>query len=133
IWIHTPRSMWMGRESKSLSRLIGHCQDKLMCTLKTHRTLILTWHYECQDGQLYYPPNSFVLKQNYSHGDAVEKDGFLHYPRRKYTTETVSLRIPFPVTFIRPNPLVNQNQGRIAIRRGPFIFAMDSADNDFPL
>ena len=63
----------------------------------------------------------------------VEKDGFLHYPTQKYTTETISINIPFPVTFIKPNPLVRQDEGRIAIRRGPFIFAMDSADNDFTL
>jgi DUF1680 family protein len=72
-----------------------------------------------------------LLIQNYTHGDAVEKDGFLHYPTRKYTTQTISIYIPFPVTYIKPNPLVLQDKGRVAIRRGPLIFAMDSADNDF--
>lgn len=37
------------------------------------------------------------------------------------------------MTFIQPHPLVRQTQGKIAIRRGPLIFAMDSADNDFEL
>jgi len=63
----------------------------------------------------------------------IEEDGYLHYPPKNYTTETVSLTVPFHVQFIKPNPHVWQNQGKIALRRGPFIFAMDSADNDFTL
>jgi DUF1680 family protein len=63
----------------------------------------------------------------------MEKDGFLHYPPRKYTTEIISLDIPFSVEFIEPNPRIRQNEGRVAIRRGPFIYAMETADNDFPL
>jgi uncharacterized protein len=57
----------------------------------------------------------------------------LHYPPRRYGSATVSLDIPFPVTFIQPNPLVRHNEGRVAIRRGPFIYALESADNNVPL
>jgi uncharacterized protein len=41
--------------------------------------------------------------------------------------------VSFPVTFIEPDPLVRQNEGKVAVRRGPFIFAMESADNEFQL
>lgn len=63
----------------------------------------------------------------------MEKDGFLHYPSRKYTTEVISLDVAFILTLIQPSPHVRQNEGHIAIRRGPFIYAMETADNDFPL
>ena len=57
----------------------------------------------------------------------------MHYAPKKYITETVSLDIPFTVTFIPPDPHVRQNADRLAIRRGPLIYAMESADNPFDL
>jgi uncharacterized protein len=43
------------------------------------------------------------------------------------------LNIPFTVQFIQPNPHVRYNEGKVAVRRGPLIYALDSADNDFNL
>jgi uncharacterized protein len=78
-------------------------------------------------------PFSGALTQNYFHDAPIERDGFLHYPPRRYTTETVILDIPFSVQVLSPQPLVRQNAGCVALRRGPFIYAMESIDNDFEL
>ena len=55
----------------------------------------------------------------------------MHYSTKRYTSEIISLDIPFPVQYIQPNPLVHENQGKVAIRKGPLIYALDSADNDY--
>ena len=78
-------------------------------------------------------PFNTELRQTSIHGNASEMDGFLHYPPRRYTTETITVEFPFTVKFIQPHPLVTQNQGCVAIRRGPFIYAMETTDNDFTL
>ena len=73
-----------------------------------------------------------MLIQNYTDDKVIEKNEFLHYPSRKYTSEGVSLNIHFQVTFIKSNSLIS-NQRRMAVRHGLYIYAMKTIDNDFSL
>jgi uncharacterized protein len=63
----------------------------------------------------------------------IAKDGFLHYISKQYTNETIMINIPFHPKFIQPHPRAIQNQGCVAIRCGPIIYAMETTDNKFSL
>jgi uncharacterized protein len=64
---------------------------------------------------------------------AIQEDGFMHFTPRQYDREKVSIHIPFTPNFIHPDPRIVQNRGRVAIRRGPLIYAMETTDNNFDL
>lgn len=80
-----------------------------------------------------YNDNPIALTQEYTPPIAIEEDGFLHLTPQTYGTQTVDIHIPFTPKFIRPHPQAVQNQGCVAVRRGPLIYAMETADNNFVL
>jgi uncharacterized protein len=54
--------------------------------------------------------------------------------RRRWTSgDTVQLSLPMDVQRLAANPNVLQAQGKIAVRRGPLIYAFEQADNPVPL
>jgi hypothetical protein len=44
--------------------------------------------------------------------------------------DSVELTLSMPPTVVRPDPKVGANRGRIALRRGPLIYAFEGLDND---
>lgn len=53
---------------------------------------------------------------------------------RKWTNgDTVELALPMDVQRLRANPEVVPAQGKIALRRGPLVYALEQADNPEPL
>lgn len=62
------------------------------------------------------------------------EDGYISIPPRLYgPRDIVELDIPMTPMLIRPHPLVHQNRGCLAVRRGPFIYALESIDQDSQL
>ena len=54
--------------------------------------------------------------------------------RRRWTSgDTVQLSLPMDVQRLSAHPNVLQAQGKIAVRRGPLIYAFEQADNAVPL
>ena len=50
--------------------------------------------------------------------------------RRTWTGgERVELDLPMPVEFVEANPLLREDNGRVAIQRGPVVYCLESADN----
>ena len=47
--------------------------------------------------------------------------------------DTVQLSLPMDVQRLAAHPNVLQAQGKIAVRRGPLIYAFEQADNPVPL
>ena len=63
--------------------------------------------------------------------DGTIENGYVSLPVREYQpTDLVSFVLSMEPEKIYPNPLVHQNRNCLAIRRGPFIFALESIDQD---
>ncbi len=47
--------------------------------------------------------------------------------------DTVEIAFPMPVERVRAHPLVENNAGRVALRRGPIVYALESVDQTEPV
>ncbi|RHZ67845.1 hypothetical protein CDV55_102293 [Aspergillus turcosus] len=67
-------------------------------------------------------------------GDPVRSEfdhGYISLPSRKYSpSDTVELDLPMTATRITSHPLVHQNRDCIALQRGPFIYTLESIDQE---
>jgi DUF1680 family protein len=71
-----------------------------------------------------------VLKVN---GEAVAvdlRDGYARLRRDWKDGDTVDLVLPMPVRRIVANAAVAEDSGRVAIQRGPLVYAAEGIDND---
>jgi hypothetical protein len=62
----------------------------------------------------------------------VEK-GYAKIRRRWSEGDVVEISLPMEVQLIESHPSVLHNQGRIAVRRGPVIYAVEQGDNPFDI
>ena len=62
----------------------------------------------------------------------VEK-GYAKIRRRWSGGDVIDITFPMEVQFIESHPSVTHNQGRVALRRGPVIYAVEQADNQFDI
>jgi len=57
------------------------------------------------------------------------KDGFAHIDREWTSGDRVTLIFKMPVNFIRSNPHVRENIGKVACLRGPVVYCAEEEDN----
>lgn len=66
-------------------------------------------------------------------GEALETtltpDHYLRISRVWQADDTIRLHLPMPAEWIRSHPLVIENQGRAALRRGPLLYCIEGVDN----
>ncbi|MCB0000458.1 MAG: glycoside hydrolase family 127 protein, partial [Anaerolineales bacterium] len=58
------------------------------------------------------------------------EDGFIHIHRRWQPGDRVSLTLPMPVQRVLSHPAVTENQGRVALERGPLVYCAEGVDNE---
>lgn len=59
----------------------------------------------------------------------VNSNGYLSIERQWHTGDTVELAIAMPIERIYAHPLVQENLGRFALRRGPLVYCFEDVDN----
>jgi uncharacterized protein len=57
------------------------------------------------------------------------KDGYAYVERAWGADDRVILELPMDILLLRSNPEVRANAGRVAVQRGPLVYALESADN----
>lgn len=60
---------------------------------------------------------------------AQVRDGYLHIDGTWNTDDTIEITLPMHAYFIKSNPLLSVNLGKVAIQRGPFVYCIEEADN----
>ncbi|MDR1059689.1 MAG: glycoside hydrolase family 127 protein [Clostridiales bacterium] len=60
---------------------------------------------------------------------SAEKDGYLHVTREWHDGDRILLELPMDVAELEANPLVLQDAGRAALKRGPLVYCAEEADN----
>ena len=59
---------------------------------------------------------------------AVGRDGFLKVDRVWKPGDVIDLDLPMPVRLMEANPLVEETLNQVAVRRGPVVYCVESAD-----
>ena len=59
----------------------------------------------------------------------VNPDGYLSITREWCPDDSVELQFDMPVVRIYAHPLVRENVGRFALRRGPLVYCLEDVDN----
>ncbi|MGC8970882.1 MAG: glycoside hydrolase family 127 protein [bacterium] len=71
----------------------------------------------------------FSLSVNGNTVQAILDNGYIVIDRNWQTGDTVKLELNIKPELIESNPNIKANVGRVAIRRGPIIYCVESADN----
>ena len=75
-----------------------------------------------------------VLKVNGADVTPLEVNrGYARLRRKWKQGDVVELSMPMPVERVKANPLVEADIGRVALMRGPVVYALESIDNSAPL
>jgi DUF1680 family protein len=61
--------------------------------------------------------------------DYTERDGYWHIRGKWKDGDEIALSLTMDVLELEANPMVAQNSGKVALRRGPFIYCAEEADN----
>ena len=61
--------------------------------------------------------------------EVEEKDGYLYVTKVWAKGETIRLNFPMEIQLLASNPLVREDAGRVAVKRGPVVYCMEEADN----
>lgn len=59
--------------------------------------------------------------------------GYAHLRRRWQAGDTIQLDLDLPVERIHAHPEVDADIGRVALKRGPIVYCLESEDNDVPV
>jgi DUF1680 family protein len=82
--------------------------------------------YRFADGKV--PP--IVLKINGQTTDpSPQQDGYVHLRRRWQVGDVVELDLPMPVQRVYAHDKVRDDQGKVALIRGPIVYCLEAADN----
>ena len=67
--------------------------------------------------------------------EAVQPESYLKIQRRWRSGDHIKLELPMPVQLIEANPLAEETRNQIAVKRGPIVYCLESADlpNDVKL
>jgi DUF1680 family protein len=70
------------------------------------------------------------LKVNGESADATPAaDGYVHLKRNWKAGDTVELNLPMPVQRIHAHEKVKDNEGRVALMRGPLVYCLEAVDH----
>lgn len=58
-----------------------------------------------------------------------KEDGYVHLQRRWQAGDVVELDLPMPIRRIRAHEKVQEDQGRVALMRGPIIYCLEAVDH----
>ena len=72
---------------------------------------------------------SFEIKVNGLKEKPEIRNGYACITRDWKADDSVYLNLPMPIEFIEANPLAREDNGRVAIQRGPVVYCLESADN----
>ncbi len=72
---------------------------------------------------------SFELKVNGLKAAAEIRKGYAYIKRNWKADDSVFLSLPMPIELIEANPFAREDNGRVAIMRGPIVYCLESADN----
>ena len=61
--------------------------------------------------------------------DAVRRRGYACLKREWCAGDRVELVLPMPVERIEAHPAVREDQGRVALQRGPIVYCLEEVDN----
>jgi DUF1680 family protein len=61
------------------------------------------------------------------------RKGYAHITRRWRSGDTITLDLPMPVERVYAHPDLVEDNGRVALQRGPLVYCLEGADNDIPL
>lgn len=70
--------------------------------------------------------NKFSLKQNGKLRSSITKDGFAELVVK--ANDKIELDLNMPVILMESNPLVEEAKNRVAVKRGPVVYCMESTD-----
>ncbi|HET6897714.1 MAG TPA: glycoside hydrolase family 127 protein, partial [Vicinamibacteria bacterium] len=70
-----------------------------------------------------------TLKVNGQTVPVTVDKGYARIDRRWKSGDVVELSLPMPIRRVRANPAVEADQGRVALQRGPLVFAAEWPDN----
>lgn len=70
-----------------------------------------------------------VWRVNESPVTIEPKNGYLYVSRAWRTGDTLTADIPLPVERVRAHPFVTSAAGRVALQRGPVVYAVEQADH----
>ena len=59
----------------------------------------------------------------------VNSNGYLSIERQWHTGDTVELALAMPIERVYAHPLIKENLGRFALRRGPLVYCFEDVDN----
>jgi len=71
-----------------------------------------------------------VVKVNGQNIDPEIEKGFAQIDRTWKIGDTVTLELPMPVRQVISHPLVKDNEGKIALERGPLVYCLEGVDHD---
>ena len=81
------------------------------------------------NGEPAIPSPSQVLRGGARGGEATVKPSSYYELRRKWTSgDVIELNLPMPAQLITANPLVEEVQHQVAVKRGPIVYCIESAD-----
>ena len=63
----------------------------------------------------------------------VLKDGYISLEQEWRSSAEILLTLPLPVRRVVANDAVDELRGKVALERGPIVYALESADNDSPV
>jgi DUF1680 family protein len=79
------------------------------------------------------PPSAskgILLKVNGQPTDATPaSDGYVHLTRRWRAGDNVDLDLPMPIERVYAHEKVREDQGKVALMRGPIVYCVEAADN----
>ncbi|HLI87997.1 MAG TPA: beta-L-arabinofuranosidase domain-containing protein [Ktedonobacteraceae bacterium] len=61
------------------------------------------------------------------------RKGYARIARRWQSGDTITLDLPMPVERVYAHPDLVEDNGRVALQRGPLVYCLEGADNDVPL
>ena len=74
--------------------------------------------------------DAFEVRVNGSvHAPKTNADGYLSIQRQWHAKDTVNLTLAMPIERVYAHPLVRENVGRFALRRGPLVYCFEDVDN----
>jgi hypothetical protein len=63
-------------------------------------------------------------------GEVQTSKGYAVFRRRWQQGDTIELEMPMPVIRMEAHPKVKEDAGKVAIQRGPLVYALEGLDND---
>lgn len=75
-------------------------------------------------------PVLIELKVNGEKQDVVIDEGYIQINRDWKSGDNIVLKLPMPIRFVQAHENVEADRGRLAIERGPIVFAAEGVDNE---